>query len=306
MIHRYFDFVEIKTKITSIFAFAMALAYLYYLFQPIDWLRTGIFFFAMFIFDLTTTGINNYIDTKTNDQSLQFSRPVALAIIFGMLAVSGGLGILLAALTDWVVLGVGMLCFICGIFYTFGPVPVSRVPLGEVLSGLFYGLLIPFLLLYINLPDGSLATFGLAHGTATFTAYLLPLLALGLLCWTPMVCTANIMLANNICDLEKDILVNRHTLPYYIGKKRAVTLYSLLYYSTYAAAVLMVVLNFLPLPYLLLLLTIVPVERNLHQFRQKQIKADTFMTSIKNYIVLMASQCIILALCGVVAHYEIF
>lgn len=306
MITRYFAFVEIKTKITSIFAFTMGLAYLYYVGQPIDWLKTGIFFLAMFLFDLTTTGINNYIDTKTNDQTLQFSRPVALAIIYAMLVVSAGLGILLVVLTDWVVLGVGVLCFICGIFYTFGPVPISRVPLGEVLSGLFYGLLIPFLLLYMNLPAGSLVTFELFHGAATFTAYLLPLFALFLLCWAPMVCTANIMLANNICDLEKDVLVNRHTLPYYIGKRRAVALYSLLYYSIYAAAVLMVVLNFLPVPYLLILLTIVPVERNLHQFRQRQIKAETFMTSIKNFIVLMASQCFILLLCGVVAHYEIF
>ncbi len=33
---------------------------------------------------------------------------------------------------------------------------------------------------------------------------------------------ANIMLANNICDLEEDIANKRHTLPYYIGKKNAI------------------------------------------------------------------------------------
>ncbi len=299
MLKRYLSFVEIQTKITSLFAFAMSLAYLLYLNQPLDLMMTGIFFAAMFLFDLTTTGINNYIDTRTNDQVLQFSRPVAKTIIFVMLAVSTGLGLWLAFLTDWVVLGIGGLCFICGVFYTFGPVPISRIPLGEVLSGLFYGLLIPFLLLYINLPAGALLAFEIKGGTATLELALLPLLTLGLLCWAPMVCTANIMLANNICDLEKDIKVNRHTLPYYIGKDRAIALYSLLYYSVYIVAFLLVILNFLPLWYLLILLTIIPVELNLRVFRKKQEKALTFSTSIKNFIVLMTGQCIALLLSGV-------
>ena len=299
MLKRYLSFVEIQTKITSLFAFAMSLAYLLYLDQPLDIIRTGIFFAAMFLFDLTTTGINNYTDTRTNDQVLQFSRPVAKTIIFVMLAVSTGLGIWLALLTDWVVLGIGGLCFICGVFYTFGPVPISRIPLGEVLSGVFYGLLIPFLLLYINLPVGALLSFGIEDGLVTLQLALLPLFTLGLLCWTPMVCTANIMLANNICDLEKDIKVNRHTLPYYIGKDRAIALYSILYYSVYFVAFLMVILKFLPLCYLLILLTIIPVEQNLRVFRKKQEKALTFITSIKNFIFLMTGQCIALLLCGV-------
>jgi 1,4-dihydroxy-2-naphthoate polyprenyltransferase len=299
MLKRYLSFVEIQTKITSVFAFAMALAYLLYLNQPLDWIRSGLFFASMFLFDLTTTGINNYIDTRTNDQILQFKRPVARAIIFIMLAVSTGLGIWLVALTDWVVLGVGGLCFICGVFYTFGPVPISRIPLGEVLSGVFYGLLIPFLLLYINLPASTLLSFGIQDGIASLEFALLPLLTLGLISWAPMVCTANIMLANNICDLEKDILVNRHTLPYYIGKMRAVTLYALLYYSVYVVAVILVILNFLPPWYLLLLVTLIPVEMNLRVFRKKQEKASTFITSIKNFIFVMTGQCIVLLLCGV-------
>jgi len=299
MLKRYLSFVEIQTKITSLFAFAMSLAYLLYLNQPLDWMRTGIFFASMFLFDLTTTGINNYIDTRTNDQVLQFKRPVAKTIIFIMLAISIGLGLWLVVLTDIVVLGVGGLCFICGVFYTFGPVPISRIPLGEVLSGVFYGLLIPFLLLYINLPAGSLLAFGISGGVASLEVALLPLLILGLISWAPMVCTANIMLANNICDLEKDILVNRHTLPYYIGKRRAVTLYSFLYYSVYVVAIMLVILNFLPPWYLLLLVTLVPVEMNLRIFRKKQEKALTFITSIRNYIFLMAGQCIALLLCGV-------
>jgi 1,4-dihydroxy-2-naphthoate octaprenyltransferase len=149
------------------------------------------------------------------------------------------------------------------------------------------------------LPAGTLLSFGVQDGIATLAVSLLPLLTLGLICWAPMVCTANIMLANNICDLEKDILVNRHTLPYYIGKARSVTLYALLYYSVYAVAILLVILKFLPPWYLLLLVTLVPVEMNLRVFRKKQEKTLTFITSIKNFILLMAGQCIALLVCGV-------
>ena len=43
---------------------------------------------------------------------------------------------------------------------------------------------------------------------------------------------ANIMLANNICDVEEDIINNRFTLPYYLGKKNAFNLFkiSILYW----------------------------------------------------------------------------
>lgn len=64
MVNSFLSYVEIKTKITSIFAFLMTIAYLFYINQPIDWNLTLIFFGAMFLFDLTTTAINNYIDTK--------------------------------------------------------------------------------------------------------------------------------------------------------------------------------------------------------------------------------------------------
>ena len=82
MLARFLGYVEIKTKITSIFAFLMTLSFLFYIEQPIVLSRTLLFFAGMFLFDLTTTAINNYIDTKTNDQVLQFKRRNALIIIY--------------------------------------------------------------------------------------------------------------------------------------------------------------------------------------------------------------------------------
>jgi len=288
LIKRFLSYVEIKTKITSTFAFMLTITFLLYSGRPIDWLRTLVFFLAMFLFDLTTTAINNYIDTKTNEQVLQFERRTALTIILILFTISTALGLYLAYLTDVVVLLLGGLCFLTGVFYTYGPVPISRMPLGEVMSGLFYGLFIPFLLLYINMPEGTYLTLGLGWESIRLELNVMPLISVLLLAVTPMCTTANIMLANNTCDVEKDVKVRRYTLPYYLGKK-ALWLFALLYYACYASIVAMVVLSILSPVCLVSLLTIIPVQRNINIFMERQDKASTFITSIKNYIIIMGS-----------------
>lgn len=296
MIQRFLDYVEIRTKITSLFAFLMSLAYLFYLGQPINWKRTGIFFVSMFLFDLATTAINNYVDTKTNRQVLQFQRSVAFYIILVLICVASVLGLVLALLTDPLVFLIGGACFLCGIFYTWGPLPISRQPLGEVFSGIFYGLLIPFLIFYINRPVGTYLTLDLSLTIVQLTFQLPALLGLLLLSAAPICATANIMLANNICDVEKDIAVKRHTLPYYLGS-HALTLFSFLYYAIYFAAVMLVVFKVLPPIYLLFLLTIIPVQKNISRFLKKQEKETTFIISIKNFVIIMGMDTLLIFLC---------
>ncbi len=285
---RFLDYVEIKTKITSLFAFLISLAYLFYRGQRINWLNTAVFFASMFIFDLTTTAINNYIDTKTNDQVLQFRRRNALAIIFLLFGVSTVLGLYLVYLTDIVILLLGGLCFMTGVLYTYGPVPISRQPLGEILSGVFYGLFIPFIMSYINMPEGSILALGLGWDRISLEITVAPVLAVLFLSVAPVCTTANIMLANNICDVEKDIAVKRYTLPYYLGKK-SLYLFALLYYLCYAAVIAMVALNMLSPLCLLTLLTLWPVQKNINIFFGRQEKAVTFITAIKNYVLIMGS-----------------
>lgn len=288
MLERFLNYIEIKTKITSTFAFLMTVAYLMYQEQEIRWDLTLLFFAAMFIFDLTTTAINNYIDTKNNHQTLQFKRKTALIIIYVMFLIGAGLGLYLAYLTDVVVLLAGGLCFLCGVFYTYGPVPISRMPLGEVLSGVFYGLLIPFILLYINMPADTYLTLDVSLETVNLSVQVISVLSLVLFSIIPFCTTANIMLANNICDLEKDIIVKRHTLPYYIGRK-AIYLFAGLYYLCYIAVVAMVATGMLSPICLLSLITILPVQKNINTFFKKQEKATTFMMAILNYIIIMGS-----------------
>jgi 1,4-dihydroxy-2-naphthoate octaprenyltransferase len=299
VVARFLGYVEIKTKITSIFAFLMTMSYLFYMEQPVVLPHTLIFLAGMFLFDLTTTAINNYIDTKTNDQILQFERRKALIIIYVLFAVSAALGIWLVALTDLVVLLAGGLCFLCGVFYTYGPVPISRQPWGEILSGIFYGLMIPFLLLYINMPEGYYLTLDLNLETVRAEIHVMPAVALLLLSVNPVCCTANIMLANNICDLEKDIKVKRFTLPYYLEEK-ALYLFAGIYYMTYAATIVMVIMRILHPVCLLSLLTILPVQRNIKVFFEKQEKQTTFMVAIKNHIMIMTAFTLTIFISGLI------
>jgi len=297
LLGRFLKFTEIKTKITSVFAFLISVAYLFYLDEDINWKATIVFALSMFIFDLTTTAINNYIDTKTNGQPLQFKRTTALRIIIVMLVVSTALGLYLVYLTDFIVLIAGGICFLCGVLYTYGPVPISRVPLGEVFSGIFYGFMIPFLMLYINLPEGTLFSYAISLQTISISLNVRPLLELFLLSVIPTAATANIMLANNICDVEKDIKVNRFTLPFYLGKK-SLFLFRAVYYAIYADFLLMVILGILPPVFLLTLITFIPVVKNTKVFLEEQDKEKTFIVSIRNYVIIMGAATLMIFLSG--------
>lgn len=300
MIKRFLSYVEIRTKITSTFAFLFTIAYLYYVEQPVSWDVTLIFFASMFLFDLATTAINNYIDTKTNSQTLEFGRGTALAIILVLLGASTLLGLSLVYLTDIVVLLMGGICFLCGIFYTFGPIPISRQPWGEILSGIFYGFFIPFLLLYINMPEGTYLTLDWSLQTVSLDLQILPLLTVLMLSVIPVCTTANIMLANNICDVERDILVKRYTLPYYLGKRTALRLFAGIYYGTYLAVIAMTALKMLSPICLITLVSLIPVQKNINIFFKAQEKSSTFVVSIKNYVIIMGTNTALIFLSGLV------
>jgi len=299
MVKRFFNYVEIKTKITSLFAFLMTIAYIFYIKKQVNWELTLVFFASMFIFDLVTTAINNYIDTKTNQQILDFKRNIALLIIYVLLGISTALGLYLAYRTDIVILIIGAVCFICGILYTFGPIPISRQPLGEILSGVFYGLFIPFIILYINLPKGTFVLLDLNLKTISLDINVMPIIIVVLLSIVPVCTTANIMLANNICDLDKDIEVQRFTLPYYLGKK-AIYLFAGIYYLAYVGIILMVVFKVLSPICLIALLSIFAVQKNINQFLKVQDKATTFICSIKNYVIIMGSITLMIFISGFV------
>ena len=203
-------------------------------------------------------------------------------------------GVLLFLNTDYVVLFLGAVSFIVGVLYSAGPVPISRTLFGEVFSGVFMGFLIPFISLYIHIYDQNILTISFLNYDLTISLKILEILSV-FLCSVPAVTgIANIMLANNICDMEEDFDNSRHTLPLYIGKEKSLILFKMLYYISYIAVILACALKILPYVSLLFLLTFIPLRNNVRAFLLKQSKKETFALSIKNFVLM--NVCLIFTL----------
>lgn len=91
------------------------------------------------------------------------------------------------------------------LLYSAGPIPLSYLPVGELVSGTVMGGLIP------------LGIAGCADGKVHWEVLL----------WSfPFILGVSlIMMTNNGCDIEKDCRASRHTLPSLLGRNRTVALY---------------------------------------------------------------------------------
>lgn len=67
------------------------------------------------------------------------SPKTVLGAAFSFYAISGILGVVLAAYSSWILLIVGGICLLIGYCYTGGPYPISRSPFGEVFAGSLMG-----------------------------------------------------------------------------------------------------------------------------------------------------------------------
>lgn len=312
-LERFFLFVEIQTKVASVIPFILGTTYSLYRYESFQFKNFIIMFIALITFDMATTAINNYCDYKkairtnkpdryldnTNSNIIEkygIKESTALGVIFILLAVATIFGILLALNTNITVLLIGMICFISGILYTFGPVPISRMPLGEIFSGIFMGFVIPFLAIYIHVSDGNIITLTYKNSMLNLSMNIIEVFYMLLISLPLISGIANIMLANNICDVEEDISNKRYTLPYYIGRKNALVLFSVLYYLGYLTIVVSVLLKILPIVTLLALLTIILVNRNINLFTERPVKSETFVLAVKNFVIINLSYILLISI----------
>lgn len=299
----FFELVEIRTKLASLFPFLVGLLFSAFFFGQVNGEKMILFFLAMLVFDMATTAINNLMDFKKakNDDYQENTNILGVAklsekkvsyLIYSMITFSSLVGLYLTYKTSLLLLAMGGLCFLIGIFYTFGPVPLSRMPLGEIFSGVTMGFGIFFITIYLNIFDLGILDFIIRDGQILLHIQIKALIAI---IWAsvPMIFTiANIMLANNLCDLEQDISNHRYTLPYYIGRENGVKLFQLLMYSCYAFIIGGVILGFYHWAMLVVLLTFPKINQNVKIFSEKQEKATTFSISIKNLIMFNGAQVI--------------
>lgn len=306
-INTFLKLVEIQTKLASLFPFLLGILFATYYFDSFSPINTLLFFLSMIIFDMTTTAINNLMDyQKAKDEGYKdevniigqekLSEKLVVRLIVAMLVIAFLLGIILVFRTNIILLLIGAVCFFIGIFYTFGPVPISRMPLGEPISGLTMGFGIFFIAAFVNVEPGILLSLAFEGTRFIVEGDMVLILSLFLVSLPTVFLIANIMLANNTCDLEQDILNHRYTLPFYIGKKRAVQLFNGLVYSSYAVVVIAIILGLLHPILLLLVVTILPMRKNLAVYNAKQVKSETFVISIKNIILFCSSEVVLLAI----------
>ncbi|MCL2192370.1 MAG: UbiA family prenyltransferase [Treponema sp.] len=294
----FLSFVEIQTKLASVMPFLAALAYAFYLTGTINLRHSLIYLAAALLFDMAVTAINNYMDKRETKVVPHFSRPVSLVIIFTMATAAGVLGLYLAHLYGLAVLLAGMLCFAAGIAYTYGPAPISKSPYGEAVSGFVMGFVIMFIVVSINAPTIPMVDIELYHWHLHMDINLVNLLAFGLVTLPAVCLIANIMLANNICDLEAD-RATRYTMARHIGIPNALALFATLNCVAYLAIVAASILGILPLWCLIILVTILPVQKNIRVFFRKQIKSETFSLAVKNFMLIMLVLTLTILLGGI-------
>lgn len=188
----------------------------------------------------------------------------AIALLIGLFIVFQTSFMLL-----FIVLG-GMLI---GVLYTFGPIPLSSTPFGDFFIGLAYGLGIFLALLYIN-----------AFEVIPFDWFTIIQIIIASI--PTAITVMSVSLANNISDLEEDIEGGRFTLPYHIGVDKALVVFKSFYYVGYIAIILSIIFGTFPRLVTLSLLTFPYVYKNIQIFMDEQDKQTTFLTTLKNSIVI--------------------
>ncbi len=293
--------VELPTKVASLFPFLIGTSYAVYHFRAFNWVNFCIMFVAMIALDMATTALNNYMDNKKAIKKHGFNYEEHNAIVkYGidqktvvrtiliLVCTATLLGVVLYLRTNIVVLLLGMLSFFLAAVYTWGPVPISRTPLGEGVSGTIMGGVITFISLYIHVYDSDLIVILLNQTHLSITFNYMEIIAIVFVALPLMGGIANIMLANNTCDMEDDFANRRFTLPLIIGKENALRLFASLYIMGYLSIIGAVIMGWLPVTCLIVLLTVIPVKKNIHRFRLKQTKAETFITSVQNFVLISA------------------
>lgn len=128
-----------------------------------------------------------------------------LALAVGFLAAAFLLGVPVIMACGPAPLVIALIGAVIVVAYSGGKTPLSYLPVGEGVSGLVMGGLIP-LACYLVL-TGSLDFMMLLWSVPT-------IIGVGL-----------IMMTNNTCDIEKDIEADRRTLPVLLGRARARAVY---------------------------------------------------------------------------------
>jgi 1,4-dihydroxy-2-naphthoate octaprenyltransferase len=239
--------VELRTKIVSMSTLFLAAAYTVWRTGRLDVVSFLLLLFAALAVDMGTTGFNTYFDFLRGVDHPEYNRERSKVLVhegvrpkaaltvsvlcFGIAAV---LGLAIALRSGWPVILAGGASMAVGFFYTGGPLPISRTPLGEIFAGGFLGTVF-FMIVYYVLG-------GNAEPRPLFHAFLTSL--------PSALFIASILTTNNTCDIEGDSAAGRRTLSILIGRRASAALVYLEGILGFASAAAWVVAGILPVPVL--------------------------------------------------------
>ncbi|WP_203664215.1 UbiA family prenyltransferase [Lacticaseibacillus sp. 53-4] len=303
----FFELIRLPAKLCSFLPYLFGILYAWWGFHQFNWVNLLVYFVGQMSIALFVTGFNNVQDYyKAKDEHYRQTQNIIgrehlaphriLALMGLFLTIAVGAGLVLVWRTNLSLLLIGGAAIFVAIFYTFGPVPLSRIPSGELLSGTVEGFGAVFIAVFVNIvPQPIMLTL---TGSRFVLSGNVPLvLELFFLALPIVILDGTIMFADNICDLKQDQRNQRFTLPYYLGKKRALAIYPWLPAAAYLAIVLAVGLRMLPVPVLLVAFMWPRVRRNIDAFLAVQDKAKTFNTAVANLLLTFGSETALLLLC---------
>jgi len=231
--------VDVRTKIVSLSSLAIGTSYAVYLthaFSP------GLFLamlLATLCVDMGTTGFNSYYDflhgVDTVDTDRERSKAlvqrgiepvVALRISWLMFALAAVFGLAIGALVDWRLVVVGAACMLVALLYSGGPLPIARLPVGEIFAGGLLGLVLIVVAAYVQSRslDPRIGWLGLPSSALI----------------------ATILSVNNACDIDGDAKAGRRTLAIVLGRAAAERMIHLQAAVTLLLAFALVPLHVLP------------------------------------------------------------
>ena len=279
---RFKALVQAQTTLLTVLPLLLGTIMAAYYYHHVNLGKTFLLIFSAICFHLAVNGHNQLSDYRRYQNStaaqnstnniikcFDISIPWAYSVLAILLLLFAGSGLYLAYLSGWPLLLLGSLSFLVGYCYSGGPYPMSQIPLGELASGLAMGLNITLIGVYINI-----------YNAPTYNNWFW---LTGSIVTLPAVFTiANIMLANNICDKDEDVVIGRKTLAYYLGTKHSLTLLQANYVLSYLGLILSAVLGYLPWLVLLSLLTV----KSDYQLVQGFVKAPDKVTTFPRNVLL--------------------
>lgn len=282
--------VQIQTIIISALPYIIGSVMASYYYHNFNLVYSLWLFLAVICFHLAVNGHNQYTDyarykqnhiTSYNNilEKFNITKSWARKIIIILTLISAIIGTILSIKVGWIILLIGILSYLIGYCYSGGPYPILKTPFGEPASGITMGYNITFLGLYINMYN--------VHPFDNF------FWAKAIIVAGPAIFViANVMLANNICDVAEDVKIGRKTLPYYTGRKTALTILCCYYVLAYIFLILGIVLKYLPVITLGSLLTIPLVYHTTKTFVKNPHKESTFTGISVNVLLVLISEII--------------